>query len=460
MEFSCASKHLCGMPGAPLTAHHIQWCIHCRGPIHPGGLCGVNLLDNISLINTSRLNPLSTRNERESGQPNICHTCFNDLGNVAVGELASYAVLPSQVGVSVKEYASGMENMLQTQRRINDKFGTTTTTTNTGTGATNIMGGQHREFTTAGDIDTTGTNITMESGTIPNATTQNNTQTTTTKTNTHKKNSTRKHNKVTTAKTRKAKKFYSLTQKLAILEEVDRKHESQEAIAARLGTTRKSIAMWKKDREKMKRQVSEEGRGQMSRMHSDGLKRIKDELKAFKDLNDNMPEDLKITITGAIISTKAKVIRSKLLEAHAQTPFLTPLEVKDMTQFRASEPWAYKVSKALGWKREQSSHDDGDDEGDNDNDDDDEEASDKNSQPESSMHELLCTAAENLGRSGRDVDDFVARLEEDWFNEAEQLKNRSVECLSRYMPLRLAEEVHRLVEAVYVTTTCHGKELL
>mmetsp|Transcript_10919 Transcript_10919/g.23726 ORF Transcript_10919/g.23726 Transcript_10919/m.23726 type:complete len:132 (+) Transcript_10919:156-551(+) len=131
-----------------------------------------------------------------------------------------------------------------------------------------------------------------------------------------------------------------------------------------------------------------------------------------------------------------------------------------MTQFRASEPWAYKVSKALGWRGEQSSHDDDDEEGHDNDDDDDGEASDKNSQPESSMHELLRTAAENLGRSGRDVDEFVARLEEDWFNEAEQLKNRSVECLSRYMPLRLAEEVHRLVEAVYVTTTCNGKEIL
>lgn len=58
---------------------------------------------------------------------------------------------------------------------------------------------------------------------------------------------------------------------------------------------------------------------------------------------------------------------------------------------------------------------------------------------------LLRTAAINLGRNDEDMSVYEERLEKDWFNEVDQLKGRSVECLSRYMPLRLAEEVHKLV---------------
>lgn len=63
----------------------------------------------------------------------------------------------------------------------------------------------------------------------------------------------------------------------------------------------------------------------------------------------------------------------------------------------------------------------------------------------SSVGALLRTAAINLGRNDLDISNYEARLEEDLFNEAVQLKGRSVECLSRYMPLRLAEEVHTIV---------------
>jgi hypothetical protein len=63
----------------------------------------------------------------------------------------------------------------------------------------------------------------------------------------------------------------------------------------------------------------------------------------------------------------------------------------------------------------------------------------------SSIGVLLRTAASNLKRPDYDVAKFEINLEDDWFNEVEQLKNRSVECLAKYMPLRLAEEVHKLV---------------
>ncbi|KAL7540282.1 hypothetical protein ACHAXR_009998 [Thalassiosira sp. AJA248-18] len=64
----------------------------------------------------------------------------------------------------------------------------------------------------------------------------------------------------------------------------------------------------------------------------------------------------------------------------------------------------------------------------------------------SSVVVLLKTAATRLGRADYDVSIFEARLEQDWFNEADQLNNMSVECLSRYMPLRLAQEVQKLLQ--------------
>mmetsp|Transcript_5317 Transcript_5317/g.12065 ORF Transcript_5317/g.12065 Transcript_5317/m.12065 type:complete len:409 (-) Transcript_5317:320-1546(-) len=69
---------------------------------------------------------------------------------------------------------------------------------------------------------------------------------------------------------------------------------------------------------------------------------------------------------------------------------------------------------------------------------------------DTSIGALLRSAAANLGRVEDDLSLYEARLEQDWFNEAEQLKDRSVECLSQYMPLRLAEEVYNLVEVEYL----------
>ena len=63
----------------------------------------------------------------------------------------------------------------------------------------------------------------------------------------------------------------------------------------------------------------------------------------------------------------------------------------------------------------------------------------------SSITTLLRTAAINLDRNDLDVTIYEERLEEDLFNDPVHLKGRSVECLSRYMPLRLAEEVYRLL---------------
>lgn len=65
------------------------------------------------------------------------------------------------------------------------------------------------------------------------------------------------------------------------------------------------------------------------------------------------------------------------------------------------------------------------------------------------INELLSTAATSLGMIDYDVSVFEKRLLGDWFNDAKQLKDRSVDCLKQYMPLRLAEEVHKLVKIRY-----------
>ncbi|KAL7540340.1 hypothetical protein ACHAWF_006653 [Thalassiosira exigua] len=65
----------------------------------------------------------------------------------------------------------------------------------------------------------------------------------------------------------------------------------------------------------------------------------------------------------------------------------------------------------------------------------------------SSLELLLSRAAVNLGRADLDVSICVRRLEDDLFAEADELKGRSIEFLSRYMPWRLGEEAHRLLES-------------
>lgn len=78
------------------------------------------------------------------------------------------------------------------------------------------------------------------------------------------------------------------------------------------------------------------------------------------------------------------------------------------------------------------------------------------STPDSGICILLRTAAKNMNRPDYDVSKFETNLAEDWFNEVEELKHRSVECLAKYMPLRLAEEVHKLVGDIEVGVSVRG----
>mmetsp|Transcript_31762 Transcript_31762/g.47872 ORF Transcript_31762/g.47872 Transcript_31762/m.47872 type:complete len:359 (+) Transcript_31762:359-1435(+) len=56
---------------------------------------------------------------------------------------------------------------------------------------------------------------------------------------------------------------------------------------------------------------------------------------------------------------------------------------------------------------------------------------------------LLRVAADNIGKKDHDISQYEARLEKDWYTKTEELKSMTVDVLARYMPRRMADEVHR-----------------
>ena len=66
-----------------------------------------------------------------------------------------------------------------------------------------------------------------------------------------------------------------------------------------------------------------------------------------------------------------------------------------------------------------------------------------------SLQKLLEKAAESIGigRSDIDISIYIARLEADLYTDSEHLSEEDVDELSRYMPRRLAKEVHKIMLA-------------
>jgi len=60
----------------------------------------------------------------------------------------------------------------------------------------------------------------------------------------------------------------------------------------------------------------------------------------------------------------------------------------------------------------------------------------------SSVGGILRRAADSIGCHDDDVSKYEKRLEDDWYVNSSEMKNMSVDILSKYMPRRLAEEVH------------------
>ena len=64
-----------------------------------------------------------------------------------------------------------------------------------------------------------------------------------------------------------------------------------------------------------------------------------------------------------------------------------------------------------------------------------------------SLEKLLEKAANSIGRSDIDISIYIARLEADLYTDSEHLSEEDVDELSRYMPRRLAKEVHKIMLA-------------
>lgn len=62
-----------------------------------------------------------------------------------------------------------------------------------------------------------------------------------------------------------------------------------------------------------------------------------------------------------------------------------------------------------------------------------------------SIHILLEKTANAIGRNDIDVTKDVKAFDDDLFDSVDQLKGMDIEVLSRYMPRRLAQEVHTML---------------
>ena len=52
-----------------------------------------------------------------------------------------------------------------------------------------------------------------------------------------------------------------------------------------------------------------------------------------------------------------------------------------------------------------------------------------------------------MGQDRKEVDisQYEARLQTDWYTKTEELENMTVDVLARYMPRRMADEVHKIL---------------
>jgi len=128
------------------------------------------------------------------------------------------------------------------------------------------------------------------------------------------------------------------------------------------------VYRWRKDEARLARLVEEEGRGTCKRAGDDPMSRLKGALKAFHAVQygdgsasadaDADNDDARRggnrggppSLTGTIVSTKARQIRDELLARHGDTPFLTDAEVKALRDFTGSTSWGRKIVHKFGWK--------------------------------------------------------------------------------------------------------------
>ena len=86
--------------------------------------------------------------------------------------------------------------------------------------------------------------------------------------------------------------------KLDILNDLDNKVSTIAEVCWKYGVHRNAVGGWKKQREKIRREVEEEGRAKKKcALQDDCLMRIRLGIWAFYELNESLPKSLKLPIT-------------------------------------------------------------------------------------------------------------------------------------------------------------------
>ena len=288
-SYACAAKHLCKMLNTPLDRGTIQhWCMNCQKPMH-GALCGVIFSERGSLEIPLHLLTNHGKSKVDSIGALLCSLCINAI------------TLPTST--------------------------TSLTSSPTTSASAHVLPDNPTMFE---PITPSPMSITKK------------------KTNSGKTKVASKRSVI-----KKSQRTFSAAKKLQILREVDEATggRSQQDILHHHGTNQTSLFRWRSQRAKLEKAVEEEGKGSKKKILSfDPLGRIKDAIKAFYDLNNKIPKDARLPITGKVISHQALLTKNTLLEKHNNEPFLTDVEVTAMEEFKASLSWSWKTAKAFGWK--------------------------------------------------------------------------------------------------------------
>eukprot|EP00984_Skeletonema_dohrnii_P031549 scaffold24154_cov78-Skeletonema_dohrnii-CCMP3373.AAC.1 len=163
------------------------------------------------------------------------------------------------------------------------------------------------------------------------------------------KGPTKKSNENAAKRTSKPPKRFTMKFKKEVLDFLDTPGNSVRAAMRRFEISKQNISNWKKSRPEIEKACKMNPNAKRANSN-DPLLRIKIGILAFYELNQSMPKDGKINITGAVISARAKLIRDRLIEKHKESPFLTDHEVKGMNDCKFSDNWGMKVARMNGWK--------------------------------------------------------------------------------------------------------------
>ena len=261
----CAAKELCkaGDLPLPLTGRHI--CAICKGATHSAGLgCAHELDEVIHLLNKKRV---EENHPHFPSSNTICLRCYVSYSNAAVAGANLTDIMDDDDDDDDDHNSRVGSNSVEEQYSDDGSGGGKISA------VVNVaVNGDHKRAAIAPK--------TMKSKGERNG----------------------DHERAAIApKTMKSKgkrQNFSLKRKLELLEEVESKRSSQQEVLKREGIARTSFNRWRKNKDNIMRQVEDDYRGKLKRqLHVDGLKRVKDGIHKFYDLNDTMPKSLRIPLT-------------------------------------------------------------------------------------------------------------------------------------------------------------------